>query len=655
MGDEKDRRRWLSARSALTGLVLGAACFVGCGGKSGTGEGTGGTGAGSAGAGGGDEHTLAAWSDLGQAEVSLQGGAASSPGGQAHSGGLLHLASKGGIALDPGAPPLAQPAIGSPASDAMAMTKSALGADVSAPGSVRISGSLASGGSDAVRTISAGGDIFIDGTLRMADLSGTRQGLTLAAPNGTVFVTGSVDASGASGGQAGGPLTITAQKVVVTGKLITRGASGSTSGDAGSISITATDSVFSSGLLDASGGDAKGGNDVTGAHGGDLHVKAGGDVGLAGTVRVRGGAGVGTSHGDARGGDAGAIAVDGAGALTCDATIDARGGFATAAKTGGAVVGGAAGSLAVGEGVQPSAITVLVPIIVSGGDGAAVGGHGGNVLLESHGGDLRIAGDLEASGGSAARPGVGGCITGHPGPENATASTDVSGKMVANGGSAASGTSGDGAAGGMLSLMALAKSGNLTIEPGAQLQTDGGGSSGNGTAGGGGIQYLFTINGNASLHGNVLSRGGAAPDRGGTGGGGGLVYVFTGAGHDRMSGVLIVENDGTIDASGGAGTTGGSARNDGHAGSVATFPMRQDDEYAIENIAVLINSDGVHGSDHGYIDNRGQIIARGGGANGSGGDVVFHGKRQDGNETPLPGNVAQQGDGTGMAGDYAGE
>src|SRR5262249_44601722 len=162
-----------------------------------------------------------------------------------------------------------------------------------------------------------------------------------------------------------------------------------------------------------------------------------------------------------------------------------------------------------------------------------------------------------------------------------------------------------------------------------------------------------TIDGNATLHGSVSARGGAAPDPGGTGGGGGLIYVFTGAGHDRLSGTVIIETDGTIDASGGAGSTGGSPRNDRRAGAARIFPTRQDAEYAVDNIAVLINSDGVHGGDHGWIDNRGQIIARGGGANGSGGDVAFHGKRQDGNETPLPGNVANQGDGTGMAGDYA--
>jgi hypothetical protein len=152
-----------------------------------------------------------------------------------------------------------------------------------------------------------------------------------------------------------------------------------------------------------------------------------------------------------------------------------------------------------------------------------------------------------------------------------------------------------------------------------------------------------------------LARGGVAPDSGGTGGGGGLVYVFTGDGHtDRMSGQLIIESDGVVDASGGDGTIGGSARNDG-TGGVGLFPSVQTDEYDVEKIAVLINSDGIHGGDLGWIDNRGQILARGGKSNGNGGDVAFHGRQQNGNETPLPGKIDQSGDGSGTKGSFAGE
>jgi hypothetical protein len=231
---------------------------------------------------------------------------------------------------------------------------------------------------------------------------------------------------------------------------------------------------------------------------------------------------------------------------------------------------------------------------------------------------------------------------------------DIAGQIVASGGTVPSGASGNGAAGGTIKIVSLAHDGSMVLEPGSQVQTDGGGSGGTGTAGAGGVAYLFTIDGNVSVHGSISARGGAAPDPGGIGGAGGLIYIFTANGHDHQSGELIIETDGLIDASGGPGTVGGSARNNNGAGP-AKFPVVQDDEYDVEQIAVLINSDGVHGPDRGWIDNRGQVITRGGAANGGGGDVIFHGKRQDGNETPLPGNVVNSGDGTGVNGVFAGE
>src|SRR5262249_60670198 len=142
-------------------------------------------------------------------------------------------------------------------------------------------------------------------------------------------------------------------------------------------------------------------------------------------------------------------------------------------------------------------------------------GCGGSVLLEPHGGDLRIASDLEANGGSAESPGAGGNITGSPGPENATAATDVSGRLVANGGSASKGSAGDGAVGGLIKLFTHSRNGNLTVEPGGQGQVDGGGSGGRGAAGGGGGGDLVAPPGSAPLPGNGVRPGGgaAAPPR----------------------------------------------------------------------------------------------------------------------------------------------
>src|SRR5204862_352666 len=83
-----------------------------------------------------------------------------------------------------------------------------------------------------------------------------------------------------------------------------------------------------------------------------------------------------------------------------------------------------------------------------------------------------------------------------------------------------------------------------------------------------------------------------------------------------------IDKTGVIDASGGAGTIGGSARNDGGDG-VASFP----DE--MEMIAVLINCDGRHGTTQHWLLNNGRIIARGGAPNGDGGDIRYPGTDTD--------------------------
>ena len=95
-------------------------------------------------------------------------------------------------------------------------------------------------------------------------------------------------------------------------------------------------------------------------------------------------------------------------------------------------------------------------------------------------------------------------------------------------------------------------------------------------------------------------------------------------------------------------TIGGSGRNNGGAGA-ANFP----DE--IEMIAVLINCDGIHGSSANWLENRGWIIARGGAANGNGGDIVYHGISPDRDSSPPSGNIDNAGSGTGRPGDYGAE
>jgi hypothetical protein len=592
---------------------------------------------------------------LAQPAITFQGGSATTAGGVGQAGGDVHLVSAGGVSIDPGFQVPAAPPVAAAPADATVVAAGGLVSDVTAAGSVSVPKNVTTGGTDPVRVVTAGGDIFIDGTLRTVDLGGARQGLTLNAPSGTVYVTGSIDTSGASGaGQAGGALTINAHRLVVTGSLVTVGGGGSTAGSAGAITVKVADAAYFLGTVDAAGGDASSATANVAGHGGAFTVVAGGDVVVANSARLRGGGAVSTAGLDATAGDAGGVVIDCGGTLALTGTLDGRGGMATVNGGPGIAHAGAAAGLKVGETTRPRAVGVTSPLLATGGDGVAAGGNGATATLEPHGGDLVVNGTLDVSGGgSGAKPGAGGNITATTGPETATASMDVAGQIVSNGGAIATGSSGDGGLGGTLKFW-MAPGGNLTIEPSGQIQTDGGVSGGGGTAGGGGMMYLFTIHGNATIHGKLLARGGAAPDAGGTGGGGGLVYVFTGAGHDRLSGILIIDTDGSIDASGGTGTIGGSARNNGKGG-VALFPVKQDDEYDIEQIAVLINSDGVHGSDHGWIDNRGLITARGGATNGSGGDVVFHGRQSNGNETPLPGNIDNGGNGTGTPGDFAGE
>jgi hypothetical protein len=597
------------------------------------------------------------WSDLPVAEIALMGGAASSPGGTSPAGGNAHLISSGGIALDSSVSAPQVPAIPPVPPGTMPLSASALSADVSAPAAFVISGVVQSGNTDPVRHITAGGDIFISGTLRAADLGTSRQGFDIEAPGHSVYISGTVDCTGATG-QAGGPVTIVADQVIVTGKVSTAGGASVQPGAAGPVTIKTTSTVWLAGTLDTSGGDATGGDNVTGARAGDVVIAAGGDIAVAGTVRTRGGAGA-SSAGNAQGGAAGALDIDCSGTLTWQGALDGRGGLGTANTGGGTVSGGTAGTLAVGATTAPKAINVLVPVTITGGPGTAVGGDGGSAELDAKGGDLVIAGTLDVSGGdSAGNPGKGGTVLGYPGPSSPTANLHISGHILANGGSvpanSSNGVAANGGPGGLIKLVQQSIAGNSTTDATADIGADGGQSGGTGTAGPGGLVYLFTKDGNSTVHGQVHARGGDAPDSGGTGGDGGFVYIFTGDGHDRMSGILIIAPDGVIDASGGNGTIGGSARNNGGPG-VATWPSRQDDEFDVEQTAILINSDGVHGSDRGWLDNQGKVIARGGKTNGAGGDVQYHGKTQDGNETPVPGDVENAGDGTGKTGDFAGE
>jgi hypothetical protein len=654
---ERDERARVGRAAVLA--AAGLALVVGCGGGGDTTGGIKGTG-GAPGSGAGALHPP--WTEL-PAAISVQGGSASSPAGTAQPGGELHLLAQTDVTLDPSAGTIAVPDVPGAPGDAMALKADALGADVTAPGAVKLSGTQISGGGDAVRTITAGGDIFVDGTLRGADLGGARQGLALVASSGTVYVSGAVDASGASGaGQAGGAITITARRVVVTGKLLSSGGDGPTSGGAaGAIKVVVAETFTSTGTIEAFGGFADGDGAVSGGAAAALAIQSGGDVALAGAVRLRGGAARTKGAASATGGPAATLQVESDGAVMLGGTMDARGGLASAPA--GTATGGAAGFVRIGETAAPTTLVVLVPIIATGGDGDLAGGAGGTFTPEPISGNLSIAGPraVDVSGGSSlAAPGVGGLVQAGPRQDPGSGAIVVSGDVIASGGSVRKGGTGNGADAGKVDWETRPTLGPITVTATGTITADGGSSGGAAVAGGGGHIWLFTKDGDLTVAGKVSARGGKAPDPGGTGGLGGMVYFFSDNNHNALTsslGNLLVDTTGVVDASGGDGETGGSARN--HPGGWPNFPEEQ------EEIAIFFNCDGVHGETHNWMENRGHLIARGGVHNGDGGDVVYHGigpgqygTPDDPGQSqhhPPSGNLDNAGDGTGTQGDYAGE
>ncbi len=626
-GDE--RRRGLGVALALL-LVGAAACGGGGQATSGTGGGTGTMGGiGSSNGSGSDGGTSSSpWSALSPAQVSVQGGTALSAGGQGQNGGVVHLVSQGDTSFDPTQAP-AKPTIPPVPGGATAVAASALGADLSITGDAVVSADVTTSGSDAVRKISASGDLYVTATLQAGDLGAGRQGLDLEA-GGTIYVSGAVDTSGASGsGEAGGALRLVANQVIVTGTLSSAGGDGTQSGGAA----------------------------------GALTVQTTGNVLLAGTILVRGGAASGVGGGGAQGGAAATLTIDASGSVALGGTVDGRGGVAGTSASGGTIAGGTAGAIHIGETTPPTTIVVFVPVVVSGGAGGAAAGTGGTVTPEPDTGNVNVAGPMELDlrgGDSMTAPGTGGLLNGGARKDPGSGGVHVSGEIVASGGSIMKGGSGNGADGGRIDMELTPTDGAVAIDQSAKITVEGGNAGGSGTAGGGGHVWFFTKDGDETIAGNISVRGGTAPDAGGIGGGGGMIYFLSDNNHNAVQvckGNLDVTPTGVLDASGGSGSTGGSARSNGAPG-VASFPDMQ------ETFAIFLNCDAEHGNTCNWMKNEGHLIARGGVHNGNGGDVVYHGippgvlgtgGPNSGDYPVPPGNVDNAADGSGMSGDFDGE
>ncbi len=596
-----------------------------------------------------------AWAELPGPGLNVQGGEATSPGGRAQPGGTVHLISEDDIVLDPARP--AAPAVVPPVpGDAVAVTTAELTADVTTPRAARVADAT-TGGAAPVRSITASaGDLFVQGSLRTADLGATRQGITLSAPGGTVYVIGTIDTSGASGsGQAGGPITISARQVVITGRLVSAGGDGATTGGAaGAILVRAAQGLSVRGGLDARGGDARDAAPAVGGNGADVTLEAGGDAIVAGAIRLRGGAATGLGT-EARGGAAASLSIAAAGAVHLGGTVDGRGGLATAAATGGAVVGGPAGAIRVGraDGTVPATIAIAAPIQAGGGAGHAAGGKGGTFRAEPDTGSVKVVGPraIDVGGGNAqAAPGEGGQVT-IAARRTAGGGINVQGEIFNDGGSVLAGGQGPGGNAGRIDFPQVATAATIVLGAASRLSAVGGSSRGAAVAGGGGYVFLFSNDGDLTVAGTIAVMGGEAPDPGGTGGLGGSVYLWSdqnGNGDEVDSGNLLVTPTGLIDASGGNGSIGGDARNDGIDATVAEFPTH------LDQIAILLDCDNVEGDTLTWLDNRGRLRARGGAANGNGGDVMFHGITPDGEE-PVPGDIDSAGAGTGNEGDFGSE
>jgi len=497
----------------------------------------------------------------------------------------------------------------------------------------------------------AQGDVSFDPTMA--------PGAPPAAPSGATAVTSSALAADLSiSGDAVVTGTVTSagsdavRKISVSGNLYVTGTLASA--DLGSarqgFDLQVGGSLYVTGTLDA------GGKAGSGEAAGAITVQAGGDVVLDGKVILRGGSA------DAQAGAGAKLTIDANGALRLGNVIDARGGAATGSG-GGTLVAGAAGEIHVGETAPPTSITVFAPVVASGGAGGASAGKGGTITPEPDTGTVSVAGSMEIDlrgGDSMSVPGTGGLLNGGARKDPGSGGVHVTGEIVASGGSIMMGGNGNGADGGRIDMELVPTDGAVAIDGTGKITVKGGSSGGSGTAGGGGHVWFWTKDGDETIAGTIDVSGGDAPDAGGVGGQGGMIYFFSDNNHNGVQvckGNLWVTSSGTLIASGGNGSVGGSGRNNGASG-VASFPANQ------EEFAIFLNCDGEHGNTCNWMKNEGHVIARGGVHNGNGGDVTYHGippgvlgtgGPNSGDYPVPPGNVDTAADGSGTNGDFDGQ
>lgn len=560
-------------------------------------------------------------------------------------------------------------------------------ANVSQPGNILISGTVNVAATTPVTIESTDADIVVSGTLNAYDPgSGGTAKITLSAPNGTVFVTGVVrtaNTDGTSDGDAAADLTIQARRIVITGQIDaageahtagaggaggavaltilsggdhiyfnagsikTSGGSGTTAGGAGgAVTMSAVIKLHVFGTVTTSGGAASGSTSVAGGDAGPVTLTGPGGVDVSTTITMRGGDATATGTG-AQGGDGGAFSIAG-GSLPARVygLIDVSGGAATVGTTGAA--GGVAGGVSLGTSGSRllSLETGRGTYSTCGGKGETAAGNGGPVTFDTNdGADASVQGKIDTRGGSSvngsAAGGDAGAVTvTNSGPfGDLTWSADLDTRGGTGEGSGAGGDAGN---------LTLSANGRISVS--GIWTCDGGAANGSGAGGTGAVLTLTTPAHDVTLSGTISARGGSGAT--GPGGQGGRVVVRSDSDGDGAGGAITLASGASIDVSGGNGTPGGNARNDGTASSAAAATA-----------AVVFDADGTLGASMtdsatgGIVQNLGSIVARGGVAGGTGGDVFFDGRDATGvtATNPAAGTQDRAGNGAGAAGDFVGD
>ncbi|HYF01654.1 MAG TPA: hypothetical protein VEJ18_22225, partial [Planctomycetota bacterium] len=495
--------------------------------------------------------------------------------GQAAAAGLVDLDSATGVAFGSSAEAPLPPAPPAAPAGGRVLTAADVAADVNDGGSLSITSALAVTGGGAVRTVRAGGDLVVSGSLSAP----SPQGLHLEA-GGTLYVsgalrtssgsitlvgsrvvlTGTVDASGAAG-QGGGNVTIrstSAQTLILAGAtVLSEGGTGPSGGRGGDVLLASGAGVKAHATVSARGGAGVNSDDVSAGAGGRITIQGAGDVDLLGRWNARGGFAQASGSG-ARGGAGGSFEVTAGWApVRVAAVVDVRGGSAEASGPGSGLVSGAGGSIRLGAMAAAQRISLAFARIEARGGAADVqGGAGGRCEMFANSGDIVYGGTVDLRGGDAdATPGAGGSL--HLWCDVGGGSISWSGAYVSRGGNARrAGVDAPGGRAGDVELWAFGSAGGVTLHASASVDLTGGTSTGTGKAGDGGEMKSVSSEGVVSFSGSVSARGGDAAGAG-EGGRGGLLHIVSDNNASGTGGDITLHPDFVADLSGGNGAVGG--------------------------------------------------------------------------------------------------